>query len=104
VAEYAVPSTFTLPDDANLTDAVFGNAAEFPDNVAFDRKVDGSWQPVTSKTFAEDVKAVAPAVLAHRVTLRPELWMSEVTGASVIEGVLAEVETPAAREQLQRPT
>jgi len=51
----------------------------------------------------EDVKAVAPAVLAHRVTLRPELWMSEVTGASVIEGVLAEVETPAAREQLQRP-
>jgi MoxR-like ATPase len=51
----------------------------------------------------EDVKAVAPAVLAHRVTLRPELWMSEVSGASVVEGVLAEVETPAAREQLQRP-
>lgn len=51
----------------------------------------------------EDVKAVAPAVLAHRVTLRPELWMSEVTGASVIEGVLTEVETPAAREQLQPP-
>ena len=51
----------------------------------------------------EDVKAVAPAVLAHRVTLRPELWMSEVNGASVIDGVLAEVETPAAREQLQRP-
>jgi MoxR-like ATPase len=46
----------------------------------------------------EDVKAVAPAVLAHRVTVRPELWMTEVSGASVVENVLAEVETPGARE------
>ena len=37
----------------------------------------------------EDVKAVAPAVLGHRVTVRPELWMSEVTGACVVQGVLA---------------
>ena len=53
----------------------------------------------------EDVKAVAPAVLAHRVTLRPELWMSEASGASVVESVLAEVAVPSAREQhpFQRP-
>jgi len=67
VAEYSVPSSFTLPDDANLTDAVFGNAAEFPDNVAFDRKVDGSWQPITSKTFAEEVKAIAAGLIASGV-------------------------------------
>jgi len=67
VAEYAVPSTFSLPDDANLTDAVFGNAAEFPDNVAFDRKVGDSWQPVTSKTFAEEVKAIAAGLIASGV-------------------------------------
>ena len=67
MAEYSVPSSFTLPDDANLTDAVFGNAAEFPDNVAFDRKVDGSWQPVTSKTFAEEVKAIAAGLIAAGV-------------------------------------
>ena len=27
----------------------------------------------------EDVKAVARAVLAHRVTVRPELWMTQTT-------------------------
>ena len=67
MAEYSVPSSFTLPDDANLTDAVFGNAAEFPDNVAFDRKVGGGWQPVTSKTFAEEVKAIAAGLIASGV-------------------------------------
>lgn len=46
----------------------------------------------------EDVKAVAPSVLAHRVTVKPELWMSEVTGASVIRSVLNQVDTPGARE------
>jgi MoxR-like ATPase len=47
----------------------------------------------------EDVKAVAPAVLAHRITVKPELWMSEVSGASVVNGVLAQVATPSALEQ-----
>ena len=48
----------------------------------------------------EDVKAVASAVLAHRITVRPELWMSDVTGASVVRSVLNQVATPGAREQL----
>ena len=47
----------------------------------------------------EDVKAVAPSVLAHRVTVKPELWMSDVSGASVVRSVLAQVETPGARER-----
>jgi long-chain acyl-CoA synthetase len=64
VADYSVPADFTIPDDANLTDAVFGNAAEFPDNVAFDRKVGGNWQPVTSKHFAEEVRALAAGLIA----------------------------------------
>ena len=46
----------------------------------------------------EDVKAVAPSVLAHRITVRPELWMSDVTGASVVRSVLNEVATPGSRE------
>jgi long-chain acyl-CoA synthetase len=65
--EYSVPANFSVPDDANLTDAVFGNAAEFPDNVAFDRKVGGQWQPVTSKDFAEEVKRVAAGLIASGV-------------------------------------
>ncbi|TWE13422.1 AAA family ATPase [Rudaeicoccus suwonensis] len=42
----------------------------------------------------EDIKAIAVPVLAHRVTLRPELWMSNVTPASVVNGVLQSVPTP----------
>jgi MoxR-like ATPase len=46
----------------------------------------------------EDVKAVAPAVLAHRITVRPELWMTNATAASVVTDVLSSVPTPSARE------
>ena len=46
----------------------------------------------------EDVKAVATQVLAHRITVKPELWMSNVTGRSVVDSVLATVPTPLARE------
>ncbi len=43
----------------------------------------------------EDVKAVARAVLAHRITVRPELWMSDVSGRGVVDAVLGQVPTPA---------
>ncbi len=46
----------------------------------------------------EDVKAVARAVLAHRITVKPELWMSNASGSNVVAGVLASVPTPASRE------
>jgi MoxR-like ATPase len=46
----------------------------------------------------EDVKAVASPVLSHRITVKPELWMSNVTGRSVVDSVLATVPTPLARE------
>jgi MoxR-like ATPase len=44
----------------------------------------------------EDVKAVAHACLDHRVTVRPELWMNDVSAASVVDNVLSSVPTPAA--------
>ena len=46
----------------------------------------------------EDVKAVAPVVLGHRITVRPELWMSAASGATVTAEVLSSVPTPSARE------
>ena len=46
----------------------------------------------------EDVKTVAPAVLAHRISVKPELWMTDVSGSSVVTGLLSSVPTPAARE------
>ena len=42
----------------------------------------------------EDVKALAVPALAHRLTLRPEAWVANVTGGVVIEEVLDRVPTP----------
>ena len=50
----------------------------------------------------EDVKTVAPAVLAHRITLKPELWMTDLSGPGVVTGLLAAVPTPTAREAPNR--
>ncbi|HZW73745.1 MAG TPA: MoxR family ATPase [Caldimonas sp.] len=42
----------------------------------------------------DDVKAVAVAALAHRLTLRPELWVQAVRGADVVREALDAVPTP----------
>ena len=42
----------------------------------------------------EDVKAVAAAALAHRITVKPELWLRDVDGRSVVADVLASTPTP----------
>jgi MoxR-like ATPase len=42
----------------------------------------------------EDVKRVAVAALAHRITLRPEMWLRRVDSTQVIAGVLASVPAP----------
>jgi MoxR-like ATPase len=44
----------------------------------------------------DDVKAVAVAALAHRLALRPELWVQSVRGADVVREALDAVPTPAA--------
>jgi MoxR-like ATPase len=43
----------------------------------------------------EDVKAVAVPALAHRLTLRPEMWMRRVAPEDVVRSVLDEVPAPA---------
>jgi long-chain acyl-CoA synthetase len=67
VSEFSVAADFTIPDDANLTDAILTNAEEYADAVSFDRKIDGTWQPVTAKQFAEEVKAVASGLIASGI-------------------------------------
>jgi len=44
----------------------------------------------------DDVKNVAIPALAHRLVLRPELWVQRRTGADVVQEVLDQVPTPAA--------
>jgi MoxR-like ATPase len=43
----------------------------------------------------EDVKAIARSVLAHRITVKPDLWMTDVSGRSVVDAVLQQVPTPS---------
>jgi MoxR-like ATPase len=46
----------------------------------------------------EDVKAVAGVALAHRLTLRPELWVRQVRGEEIVAAVLDDVPAPRAEE------
>ncbi|BCJ64406.1 MoxR family ATPase [Polymorphospora rubra] len=43
----------------------------------------------------EDVKGVAVPALAHRITLRPEMWLRRVDPSFVVEEVLASTPAPA---------
>ncbi len=42
----------------------------------------------------DDIKQIAVPTLAHRVVLRPELWVRQVSADDVIAGVLSTVPTP----------
>jgi len=46
----------------------------------------------------DDVKAVAVPALAHRLTLRPELWVQRVSAEDVVRERLETVPTPAAED------
>ncbi len=47
----------------------------------------------------EDVKAVAHTVLDHRISIKPELWMSSDGGPSVVASALAGATVPPARDR-----
>jgi MoxR-like ATPase len=49
----------------------------------------------------EDVKAVAVPALAHRLTLRPELWVQRIRGEDIVEEALESVPTPPAEDSLR---
>ena len=44
----------------------------------------------------EDIKQLAPAVLSHRIAVRPELWMTDASGAKVVADLLETVAAPQA--------
>src|SRR4029079_13842897 len=43
----------------------------------------------------DDVKSVAVPALAHRLVLRPELWVQRRSGENVVREILDKVRTPA---------
>jgi MoxR-like ATPase len=46
----------------------------------------------------DDVKGVAVAALAHRLVLRPELWVQKISAEDVVREVLETVPTPRAED------
>lgn len=44
----------------------------------------------------EDIKTLTHACLEHRVVIRPELWLQNISPASVIDSILTRVPTPEA--------
>jgi MoxR-like ATPase len=46
----------------------------------------------------DDVKAIAVPALAHRLTLRPELWVQQVSSDDVVQECLDRVPVPAVRD------
>jgi MoxR-like ATPase len=51
----------------------------------------------------DDIKQIAVPALAHRVTLRPELWVRQVSADDVVARLLASVPTPRTDPAAARP-
>ena len=64
VQEYSVPAAAKVADDDRLTDAVWANAVEHPDEIAYRRAVGGEWTPVTFREFRDEVVEVAKGFVA----------------------------------------
>ncbi len=57
-------SSITTLSMSNVADIVYDNARSRPDHVALRRRVDGAWQDVTDRAFADEVTAVAKGFIA----------------------------------------
>ena len=55
--------------------------------------------PIDYQHYVEkQLRPIAEPVLAHRITVKPEMWMSEITGRTVVDAVLASVPAPSPLE------
>jgi len=62
--EFAVPVAYVVKPDDNITDDVFTNEDNWPDEVGLKRKVNGTWTPVTWREFAGQVRGMAAGLIA----------------------------------------
>ncbi len=99
----------------HVSDSVIGYAVDLVDATRSDPQLQTGASPrgslalvklararaaMAGRAFAtpDDIQAVAVPVLAHRVILRPELWVRGVTGDEIIVQVLDRVTTPQAHD------
>ncbi len=59
-----MPAAYVVKANDNVTDDLFTNAENWPGSVGLKRKLRGTWQPVTWREFAEQVRAVAAGFIA----------------------------------------
>ena len=62
--EISVPAAYGVKPDDNVTDDLFTNAENWPGSVGLKRKLNGTWQGVTWRDFAGQVRAVAAGFIA----------------------------------------
>ncbi len=65
--EFSVPTTVEVAPESNLTDVVWANAAEVPEHVVFNRRVESAWEDVTAAEFRAEVIAMAKGLVASGV-------------------------------------
>lgn len=65
--ELSVPAIVTVPDDANLSDAVYSHAVDHPDAVVYSVRSGDDWSPVTTRQFAAEVSRLAKGLIAAGV-------------------------------------
>ncbi len=65
--EYSSPVRVAKPETGNLTDMLWTNESDFPDSVVFSRRGDSGWTDVTSRQFADEVRALAAGFVASGV-------------------------------------
>ncbi|KAA0917242.1 long-chain fatty acid--CoA ligase [Dietzia sp. ANT_WB102] len=63
----AVPANFTVPDDWSCVQSAYDREEQTPENVAFQKPVDGRWTDVTNREFAEEVRTIARGLVARGV-------------------------------------
>ena len=62
--ELSVSAAYVVKPDDNITDDVFRNAENWPDEVGLRRRTNSGWTPVTWRDFAAEVRHIAAGLIA----------------------------------------
>ncbi len=65
--EFSMPVAYETRPDDNITDDVFANAENWPDEVGLKRLTNRTWTPVTWRDFAAEVRDTAAGLIAAGV-------------------------------------
>lgn len=77
--EYTSPVRIAEPTSGNLTDMVWDNERDHPTDVIFAKRAGSGWSDVTSRQFAEEVRALAAGFVASGVQLGDRIGLMSRT-------------------------